>query len=415
MSIMQGYINISTFDELTYLEQPANFIRNSAEEAKNLGYITYVTKPKLTLLNPMLGVYNFEINDTIRFEWKSANVYNVNIDISKDHGNNWINIAKNLDAKTKNFNWIDKIDITLGNYITRISDSEDSTVNSISFNKFHLDAPLKPPNLILPSNDSILYTNEITLICEEMENVMEYHFQVSRNDNFDDLITNEYDEKNELKVKLDDTTYYYWRVSVTNFSNINFKQFESKFSDIWIFKSGYSKPLKPRLIEPKLDATIDTTQIFVWSTTNNTNYYSFQILSNYDNSIVFDKSIQDTSYKIGNIGLTDNEWYSWKVIANGLGGINESNKSTFTYSIIESIDEEVNYKSGLLFFPNPATSQIYIEYDKPIHQVLIYNLLGMQVWGGEFRDTKAEINVENFAPGVYFLRVRNQVKIFVKE
>ncbi|MFH1051674.1 MAG: GLUG motif-containing protein [bacterium] len=70
---------------------------------------------------------------------------------------------------------------------------------------------------------------------------------------------------------------------------------------------------------------------------------------------------------------------------------------------------------SFLLFPNPANLKIQIEYDKPLQQVVIYNILGMQVWNGEFKDTNAEINIENFVSGVYCVRVGNNVKMFVKE
>ena len=73
--------------------------------------------------------------------------------------------------------------------------------------------------------------------------------------------------------------------------------------------------------------------------------------------------------------------------------------------------------SGFSISPNPVTDNIQIfisEYlfDKSIE---IYNITGIKVFEENVNNTIMQINIESLPAGVYFIRIGNETKIFVKK
>ena len=75
-------------------------------------------------------------------------------------------------------------------------------------------------------------------------------------------------------------------------------------------------------------------------------------------------------------------------------------------SIVTDIDEIENTTNGLKVYPNPVSSKMTIASDKTISSVQVYSIAGtLQYQANELRKNKVEIDVQNFTPGVYLVRV----------
>lgn len=92
------------------------------------------------------------------------------------------------------------------------------------------------------------------------------------------------------------------------------------------------------------------------------------------------------------------------------------------YTLTTSVNPIVK-ETGLTIFPNPASEQLLISgiQSPDKKEVSVYNMLGEKIFSKEFSAGEKEIrlNVKNFAPGIYTLRVNgeniNQASKFVKE
>lgn len=81
-----------------------------------------------------------------------------------------------------------------------------------------------------------------------------------------------------------------------------------------------------------------------------------------------------------------------------------------------SIDDiDISQKeNNVIVYPNPADSIIYISVGEEVNlynDITIYNSLGQQVYFSKF---KPEVNVRNFAKGVYYLRLSKENSVFKK-
>ncbi|WP_052670549.1 alpha-amylase family glycosyl hydrolase [Draconibacterium sediminis] len=75
-------------------------------------------------------------------------------------------------------------------------------------------------------------------------------------------------------------------------------------------------------------------------------------------------------------------------------------------SIITDIDEPKMMSSDLQVYPNPASNKLTVASDKTISTVQVYSIAGtLQYQANDLRKNNVEINVQNFTPGVYLIRV----------
>ncbi|MBU2649879.1 MAG: T9SS type A sorting domain-containing protein [Bacteroidetes bacterium] len=56
-------------------------------------------------------------------------------------------------------------------------------------------------------------------------------------------------------------------------------------------------------------------------------------------------------------------------------------------------------------FPNPASDQLTIESGKPFQRIEIYNASGQLLFGKDYRNTITTLNVGDYSPGIYIVRV----------
>ena len=71
--------------------------------------------------------------------------------------------------------------------------------------------------------------------------------------------------------------------------------------------------------------------------------------------------------------------------------------------------------SELQLYPNPATQSVIISATSKIETITIFNLIGQSVFNQQYNSQTVEVDVADFLPGVYFIRVNNiEVRKFVK-
>ena len=76
--------------------------------------------------------------------------------------------------------------------------------------------------------------------------------------------------------------------------------------------------------------------------------------------------------------------------------------------IVSGTDNNIGLSENILIrlFPNPATNDIYVESDRVIRQVSIYNTSGiMEKMVGPDNRYTYHLDVSNLAGGLYFMKV----------
>lgn len=64
----------------------------------------------------------------------------------------------------------------------------------------------------------------------------------------------------------------------------------------------------------------------------------------------------------------------------------------------------------LAIYPVPAKEKITIAYNAPIGNVQIYNQMGQEVYANRNIGTQADVDISNFATGVYFVKLFNETQ-----
>jgi hypothetical protein len=86
--------------------------------------------------------------------------------------------------------------------------------------------------------------------------------------------------------------------------------------------------------------------------------------------------------------------------------------------IVGSTDvKDSSNASSFNFYPNPSANTINITYPENMlgNKIEIFNPIGITVWSGLADAESKSIDVSHLAAGVYFLRIGNEIKMFVKE
>ncbi|MFM1999827.1 MAG: hypothetical protein RL204_1774, partial [Bacteroidota bacterium] len=99
------------------------------------------------------------------------------------------------------------------------------------------------------------------------------------------------------------------------------------------------------------------------------------------------------------------------------GAISDGEAEDYCITIDSNVDvvEKENASATFFIFPNPATDLISWTTDKPITSVEVYSSTGALVLK-ESVYGKNQINISNFATGIYTLRATNSLgEVFIKQ
>lgn len=73
------------------------------------------------------------------------------------------------------------------------------------------------------------------------------------------------------------------------------------------------------------------------------------------------------------------------------------------YTSIEEMDNE-----GFVLYPNPASSILNIRGTENIANISVYNIIGEELQHIIPQENIVEVNVQNFVPGIYFVKIQNE-------
>jgi len=97
-----------------------------------------------------------------------------------------------------------------------------------------------------------------------------------------------------------------------------------------------------------------------------------------------------------------------------------SGPSNQSYIAVEIVDDDnviEEYENKFNIYPNPVNDRLVIDTDEEIEEINIYNIVGISVFKAD--NIKHDINVSDFAEGVYFISIKTNkgevVKRFIKK
>lgn len=75
---------------------------------------------------------------------------------------------------------------------------------------------------------------------------------------------------------------------------------------------------------------------------------------------------------------------------------------------IEEID---NSKNSFNVYPNPASNDVTIEFEKIEQQsIYIFNIIGNMIYSETINDKNIKINVSNWSKGIYLVKTKDKVE-----
>ena len=94
-----------------------------------------------------------------------------------------------------------------------------------------------------------------------------------------------------------------------------------------------------------------------------------------------------------------------------------SNQSYIAVEIVDVDNVIEEYENKFNIYPNPVNDILVIDTDEEIEEINIYNIVGISVF--KVNNIKHDINVSDFAEGVYFISIKTDkgevVKRFIKK
>ena len=82
---------------------------------------------------------------------------------------------------------------------------------------------------------------------------------------------------------------------------------------------------------------------------------------------------------------------------------------------VNAIDDITGHENNFVVYPNPASSQLFIESENlEDYEFNIINLLGKKVASGRINGQTETVDISSLPPNVYILRIANEAVKFVK-
>lgn len=107
---------------------------------------------------------------------------------------------------------------------------------------------------------------------------------------------------------------------------------------------------------------------------------------------------------------------TYTLICINSSGCIDTGRITIVIDRLGLTDSYVSLANKLKINPNPAKEEIFISYSSiEIKHFSIFNILGQVQMIGELKDEKTSINISALKSGIYFIKVDDVVKKFIKE
>lgn len=251
------------------------------------------------------------------------------------------------------------------------------------------------PVLIFPEEQSTTLSNSITFQWSKVEEIDNYIFQLSDTPEFENLVSDKEIADESINIAgLNSFTNYYWRVAAV-------KGDEKKWSPTFTFRTEMAVPVQ---FSPECGAdSIKKSTALKWEEIPGAEFYKIRLAEKADFSDILesDEGLPMAEYMPQN--LEYEKTYYWQVQP-------YNSEETGEWSEICSFTVEKNPSSvsetarGLRIYPNPADDKIVIESSSMITKVELIGIPGIS-YVFEVNGANAEINISDYSPGVYILKV----------
>lgn len=267
-------------------------------------------------MNSWSGNSNIDYNNAqITVTTESGQPMNVHSIIWDFEG--WGAVQNNIRWKVDNMQNEVKYIVNIKNIVVNGSNKDYQYWFKLTNNVFNQ----KPatPLLSSPANNAVNMSLNLGFSWSVSEFTYQYHFQLARDYNFNNIVSDQKVTSNGIVVKdLSPTTTFYWRVKAINDNG------ESSWSDIFTFTTAAPKPDKPSLLSPPNgQQNVSVIPTLSWNNIPGAEKYQLQIAYKSDFSgfsVIIDKNdIQDTLYKVEADKLSFNTTYYWRVASIAAG------------------------------------------------------------------------------------------------
>jgi hypothetical protein len=293
-----------------------------------------------------------------------------------------------LDVRTSNsLFWADSIPVMV---------LPDGQVYRFEGDFFKIEKFHEKIRLIKPVDKSEISPFEIDFYWEKIFYSDEYRFQLALDKNFDNIYVDS--TLNEFQIffnYLYNNKRYYWRVgykrlnefiwSDTFYVDMKIPKIENVFPDC-------GAEIRKRYVELR------------WETIKGADYYSLMVKldTNSYTNYKYVYEIDNGRYNLGSLEF--NTTYFWRVRTSfPIGG--KSEWSDFChFTTMKNPSSVVENPPDLQIYPNPADDRLVIEALSVMQKAELIDILGIsRIY--KVNGTHAEINISDYRPGVYFLKV----------
>ncbi len=116
----------------------------------------------------------------------------------------------------------------------------------------------------------------------------------------------------------------------------------------------------------------------------------------------------DTTYLDEELGFGAYNYYVTAIYTEG-----ESEPTNTVQVVLTRINEQ-NLNS-LQLFPNPVSSRVFIEVNSEMDKIQLFNLSGQVVLEQNTSGNNTELNISEFEPGIYFIKVLSHDSIITRK
>jgi hypothetical protein len=200
--------------------------------------------------------------------------------------------------------------------------------------------------------------------------------------------------------------FYFWRVSAEN----------DNAESAWSHRSSFITELKaPQIIHPtENNKIINTKGQIIWTKEDDFSSFQIQFAKDPDfNEIALD--VDSLDIQKYDFALEPNTNYFCRVRSYNYWNLSRwSNVVTFTTDDGTNVKE--NNLAEISIYPNPANDDIFINFNSnEIKKILLYDIFGNILLNKDTTDLSMKINLKGLSSGIYFIRIGNIVKSFVKQ
>ncbi len=268
---------------------------------------------------------------------------------------------------------------------------------------------INSPKLCYPENSQKgVSLSDIIQWKSDLHNVY-FDLQIANDINFENILldTNFFDNYFDIN-KLDYNKKYFWRVK---------QGFDDEISNWSEIREFMTEIQIPELISPINNQNeVDINTYFEWSDLSYSNSYRINIADNIEfTNLLFDDIVQNsTSFYYNTKYNTD---YFWRVRSELDDNFSKWSPIWKFTTKTETNVVDFNTADEYLY-PNPANNFFILNYNNiSFPTAIIYNLLGIEIQKFSLfinKDGNYRIDISNIPNGIYYLKIDNNYKKFIK-